>query len=341
MNVAPSIAVLGAGSWGTALAILLARQGRPVTLWARNHQQLTTMAEQRCNPRFLPGIEFPASLQLATSDDLAGIARYDHFLVVVPSHAFRQTLVNLQQSRIGLGIADQPITLIWGTKGFDPSSGQLLSEVARAELGEQATLAVITGPSFAKETASGLPTALVLACENAIQGDMLAQWFRGPTTRVYPNTDICGAQIGGAVKNVMAVAAGISDGLGFGANARAALITRGLAELMRLGAVLGGKTQTFMGLAGMGDLILTCTDDQSRNRRLGLGVGRGEAIASVIAEIGQEVEGYQTTKELYLRAQKLDVNMPITEQVYAVLHQGQDPKSAVRKLLDRQPKAEG
>ena len=336
----PPIAVLGAGSWGTALAILLARQGRPVTLWARNDQHLSVMADQRRNKRFLAGIEFPASLSLAASNDLTKIASLDDFLVVVPSHAFKQTLVNLRQARISLGISDKPITLIWGTKGFDPTSGRLLNEVAQAVLGDQATFAVITGPSFAKETANGLPTALVLACEQADQSERLAQWFRGPTTRVYPNTDMRGAQIGGAVKNVMAVAAGISDGLGFGANARAALITRGLAELMRLGAVLGGKTETFMGLAGMGDLILTCTDDQSRNRRLGLGVGRGEAIADVIAEIGQEVEGYHTTKELYLRAQKLEVNMPITEQVYAVLHQGQDPKVAVRKLLDRQPKAE-
>jgi glycerol-3-phosphate dehydrogenase (NAD(P)+) len=185
-----------------------------------------------------------------------------------------------------------------------------------------------------------LPTALVLACEQTKEADIFAQWFRSPTTRVYPNSDLRGAQIGGAVKNVMAIAAGISDGLGFGANARAALITRGLAELMRLGVLLGGKTETFMGLAGMGDLILTCTDDQSRNRRLGLGVGQGKKIEDVMAKIGQEVEGYLTSKELYQRAKQLQVNMPITEQVYAVLHEGQEPKVAVKKLLGRQPKAE-
>lgn len=340
MKDAPPIAVLGAGSWGTALAILLAHAGRPVTLWARNAAHIAAMAEQRSNERFLPGISFPDSLTLASSSDLAEIANFEHFLVVVPSHAFRQTLATLQQARIDSGNLRQPVSMIWGSKGFDPNTGKLLSEVAEEIFSDQATLAIITGPSFAKETAVGMPTALVLACEQAKDADIFAQWFRSPTTRVYPNQDLLGAQIGGAVKNVMAIASGISDGLGFGANARAALITRGLAELMRLGTLLGGRPETFMGLAGMGDLILTCTDDQSRNRRLGLGVGQGKNILDVIAQIGQEVEGYHTTKELYQRAKQLQVNMPITEQVYAVLHQGQDPKIAVKKLLGRQPKAE-
>lgn len=340
MKDAPPIAVLGAGSWGTALAILLAHAGRQVTLWARNQAHLSAMAEQRSNERFLPGINFPDSLVLASSSDLAELADFAHFLVVVPSHAFRQTLTKLQQARVDLGHSHKTISLIWGSKGFDPSSGKLLSEVAEEIFADQAIRAIITGPSFAKETAIGLPTALVLACAQKEQAEELAQWFRSPTTRVYPNSDLLGAQIGGAVKNVMAIAAGISDGLGFGANARAALITRGLAELMRLGTVLGGKSETFMGLAGMGDLILTCTDDQSRNRRLGLGVGRGEKIADVIRAIGQEVEGYQTTKELFLRARQLKVSMPITEQVYAVLHEGLEPKVAVQKLLGRQAKSE-
>ncbi len=338
---APPIAVLGAGSWGTALAILLAHGGRPVTLWARKEAQLEAMAAARSNERFLPGITFPESLNLATSADLSCVADYSHYLLVVPSHAFRETLEKLHTARSNADGPLAPKSLIWGTKGFDPKSGDLLGDVAREVYGDNMTRALITGPSFAKETAVGLPTALVLACEQADEAEKLAQWFRSPSTRVYPNTDLVGAQIGGAVKNVMAVAAGISDGLGFGANARAALITRGLAELSRLGAKLNGKTETFMGLAGMGDLILTCTDDQSRNRRLGLGIGRGESIQDVIKAIGQEVEGYQTTRELYHRAQALGVSMPITDQVYAVLHQGQDPKLAVRQLLERQPKAEG
>jgi len=340
MKSAPPIAVLGAGSWGTALAILLAGSGRPVTLWARNKSHLTAMSASRRNERFLPGIMFPGSLSLASSADLSSIAGYAHYLVVVPSHAFRQTLENLHSARSKEKGSIEPETLLWGTKGFDPDSGKLLSEVSREVFGEKSTHALITGPSFAKETANGLPTALVLACEQAESGENLAQWFRSPSTRVYPNTDLVGAQIGGAVKNVMAVAAGISDGLGFGANARAALITRGLAELSRLGAVLGGKTETFMGLAGMGDLILTCTDDQSRNRRLGLGIGRGNDIQEVIEKIGQEVEGYKTTHELYHRARELGVSMPITDQVYAVLYQGLSPKTAVKQLLERQPKAE-
>lgn len=341
MKSAPPIAVLGAGSWGTALAILLAHAGRPVTLWGRNQDHLSAMTEARSNQRFLPDVKFPDSLVIAQSTEISELAKqFEHYLVVVPSHAFRETITRLHQARNEQGLAESPITLIWGTKGFDPASGDLLGDVTKEIFGHGATAALITGPSFAKETAVGLPTALVLACEQRDKGDELATWFRSPTTRVYPNTDITGAQIGGAVKNVMAVAAGISDGLGFGANARAALITRGLAELTRLGAVLGGKTETFMGLAGMGDLILTCTDDQSRNRRLGLGVGRGEAIKKVIADIGQEVEGYNTSKELYHRAQSLKISMPITEQVYAVLHQGRDPKLAVKQLLERQPKAE-
>jgi len=340
MKSAPPIAVLGAGSWGTALAILLAHAGRPVTLWARNEEHLKSMASSRSNQRFLPGITFPESLSLSSSSSLHSVSSLEHFLLVVPSHAFRETLVNLSAARTATRGGQSPETLLWGTKGFDPDSGKLLSDVAFEVFGSTMTRALITGPSFAGETARGFPTALVLACEQAAKGESLAKWFRSPTTRVYPNTDLIGAQIGGAVKNVMAVAAGISDGLGFGANARAALITRGLAELSRLGEVLGGKTETFMGLAGMGDLILTCTDDQSRNRRLGLGIGRGEAIEDVISAIGQEVEGYQTTRELFHRAKMLGVSMPITEQVYAVLHQGQDPALAVKQLLERQPRAE-
>jgi glycerol-3-phosphate dehydrogenase (NAD(P)+) len=298
------------------------------------------MAASRSNERFLPGIAFPESLSLAASADMASIAAFEHYLLVVPSHAFRQTLDKLYSARAKAGVPLEPQSILWGTKGFDPASGKLLSEVTREVFGENITLALITGPSFARETATGLPTALVLACEQAEQGETLAQWFRSPSTRVYPNQDLTGAQIGGAVKNVMAVAAGISEGLGFGANARAALITRGLAELGRLGAVLGGKTETFMGLAGMGDLILTCTDDQSRNRRLGLGIGQGKDIQEVIREIGQEVEGISAAKETYMLAKKHAIDMPITEQTYRVLYEGLAPLSAVQNLLQRDQKSE-
>lgn len=337
----PPIAVLGAGSWGTALAILLAHSGRSVTLWARNQDHLAAMSASVSNEQFLPGIHFPTTLKPAQSADMRELTEFEHYLVVVPSHAFRETLNKLHTVRVEAGVANRPISLIWGTKGFDPDSGKLLDEVAQEVFSDHAMRAIITGPSFARETAIGLPTALVLACEHKGPGEALAQWFRTPGTRVYANTDIKGAQIGGAVKNVMAVAAGISDGLGFGANARAALITRGLAELSRLGVRLGGKLETFMGLTGMGDLILTCTDDQSRNRRLGLGIGRGEDIQTVINGIGQEVEGYHTTRELHYRALEMDISMPITEQVYAVLYEGRDPRQAVKQLLERQPTAEG
>lgn len=335
------IAVVGAGSWGTALAILLAHAGRSVTLWAHNENHLSAMRSTQSNERYLPNIKFPSSLSVARNNSLDSLAQnFDDYLVVVPSHAFRELLVSMQQARQKNGKGDTHLSLLWGTKGFDAKTGEILSNVAQEIFQGTADLALITGPSFAKETALGMPTALVLACEDMVRGEQYSQWFRTSTTRVYPNTDLIGAQIGGAVKNVMAIAAGISDGLGFGANARAALITRGLLEINRLGQKLGGKTETFMGLAGMGDLVLTCTDDQSRNRRLGLGVGKGQAISQVIKEIGQEVEGFNAAKELYHRAQTLQISMPITEQVYAVLHQKRDPKLAVKQLLERQPKAE-
>ncbi len=341
MSSAPPLAVLGAGSWGTALAVLLSKGGRSVTLWSREQGQLSTLSTDRCNAQFLPGIQFPNSLSIAPSNDLNSLAgEFEHFLLVVPSHAFREVVSVLYQSRQQQNKLSKPISLLWGTKGFDPNTGKLLSTIVHEIFADLAISALITGPSFAKETALGLPTALVLACEDTEHAETFAHWFKTPSTRIYASSDLIGAQIGGATKNVMAVAAGISDGLGFGANTRAALITRGLAEMTRLGMRLGGEAETFMGLAGMGDLILTCTDDQSRNRRLGLGVGAGRDIQDVIREIGQEVEGYHTAKELHHRAQALGVSMPICEQVYAVLYEGRDPKQGVRTLLERQVTSE-
>lgn len=340
MQAAPPIAVLGAGSWGSALAMLLAHDGRAVTLWSHEQSHLDAMSADRGNEAFLPGLKFPPSLRLAESAEIGSVAGFDHYLVVVPSHAFRQVLIGLRDVRKQHGMDELPQNLLWGTKGFDPESGMLLGDVAIEVFGPDLTRAIVTGPSFAGETARGLPTAFVLACEQFERAEPLAQWFRSPSTRIYPISDLVGAQVGGAVKNVMAVAAGISDGLGFGANARAALITRGLAELSRLGETLGGQTETFMGLAGMGDLILTCTDDQSRNRRLGLGIGKGKPAQEVIASIGQEVEGFKTTREVFNRARELGVSMPITEQVYAVLYEHRDPRQAVRQLLERDPRPE-
>lgn len=215
----------------------------------------------------------------------------------------------------------------------------LLSEVA-AELMPDAIRAVVSGPSFAGEVARGLPTALTVAADTPDAAETVSGWLRGGHVRVYTNDDIAGVQLGGAIKNVMAVAAGISDGLGFGANARAALITRGLAEMNRLGVALGGRPQTFMGLTGVGDLVLTCTDDQSRNRRAGIGLGQGKSLEKVLEEIGQAVEGVKTVHELYAMAKRLDVDMPITEQVYRVVYEGLPPAQAVETLLKREPKSE-
>ena len=333
-----SVSVIGAGSWGTALALLLARNLRTVRLWGRDPAAMTEMARRRCNPRYLPGVPFPPNLKVETDFD----ALADHalaFVVAVPSHAFRANIEAVGRSIAAAGQRLDAATLIWGTKGFDPESGELLSEVAARTFGGS-TRAVISGPSFAGEAARQLPTALTLACPERSAAESLARWFRGPATRVYFSSDLVGVQLGGAIKNVMAIAAGISDGLGFGANARAALITRGLAELTRLGVALGGRADTFAGLTGVGDLILTCTDDQSRNRRFGLGLGEGRSREQIRRQIGQEIEGINTARELHRLSREHHIEMPITEQVYRVLHQGHDPKSAVRDLLGRDTGAE-
>lgn len=326
------VSVLGAGSWGTALAMLIARNGLPVRLWDINTERARHMRDQRENTRYLPGIPLPDRLDV--HDDMASaLDGAAGALVVVPSHAFRATLKNLAD------LATVPALLAWGTKGFDKERAVLLSDVVR-ELLPRATPAVISGPSFAGEVARGLPTALTVAAEDPEASETVAGWLRGNHVRVYTNDDMSGVQLGGAIKNVMAVAAGISDGLGFGANARAALITRGLAEMNRLGIALGGKPQTFMGLTGVGDLVLTCTDNQSRNRRAGIGLGQGKPLEAVLEEIGQEVEGVKTVHELYAMARRLHIDMPITEQVYRVVYEGLPPGKAVETLLNREPKSE-
>ena len=297
------------------------------------------MSTERCNNQYLPGIPFPENLEI--QPDFESLANDNLcFVVVVPSHSFRQVLENLKDSLIRQGYPSEMATIIWGTKGFDSADGSLLSEVADEVFGPAIRSGVISGPSFARETASSLPTALTLASAASSNAESMANWFRNQTTRVYFSDDVVGVQLGGAIKNVMAIAAGISDGLGYGANARAALITRGLSELTRLGLALGGKAETFMGLTGVGDLILTCTDNQSRNRRFGMGLGAGKSREQVSEEIGQEIEGINTVRELFGISNKLNVDMPITEQVYKIIHHGTDPATAVQLLLRRNPKAE-
>lgn len=327
-----SIAVLGAGSWGTALAIHLARNGSAVALWGHAADQVAALRRDQENRHYLPGIAFPAAL--TPTGDLGGaLNAADEVLVVVPSHAFAEVCARIAELRPGLE------RLSWATKGFDPASGELLSDVA-ADCLPGCSLAVISGPTFAGEVARGLPTAITVAADSPVHAERVAAYLHGENFRAYTSADLIGVQVGGASKNVMAIAAGISDGLGFGANARAALITRGLHEITLLGLALGGRSETFMGLAGLGDLALTCTDDQSRNRRMGLALARGLDVAAAKREIGQEVEGVATAREVRNKAHLLGVEMPITEQTYRVLYQGLEPSAAVHNLLSREAKRE-
>lgn len=328
-----TIAVLGAGAWGTALSVLLTRNGCTVCLWGNDPAQLERLARERVNATALPDVVLPPQIEMRA--DLAELARAaDDFLIAIPSHAFRTTLNGIRPNvKLNAAIA-------WATKGLEPGSGKLLSDVAGEILGAGAPIAVVSGPTFAGEIARGLPAALTVAAKSPAVAEHVAGWLRNERVRVYTSDDVAGVQLGGAIKNVMAIAAGISDGLGFGANARAALITRGLTELTRLGVAMGGKRETFMGLTGAGDLILTCTDNTSRNRRVGLGLGRGRRLNDVLAEIGQEAEGVATARELYRLARARDIEMPITEQVFRVLYENIPPQAAVEALLRRDPRRE-
>lgn len=327
------IAVLGAGSWGTALAIQLARNGVDTLLWGRDSEIMAKMAADRCNSSYLPDITLPDNLH-PVSDLNRAIDAASDVLLVVPSHAFRSTLEQIApQLNPGNRVA-------WGTKGLEPGTHKLLHQVAQEVLGEEHPAAIVSGPTFAKEVANGLPTAVTVASNDSMTADHFASCLHGGTFRAYTAKDMVGVELGGACKNVLAIAAGIADGLGYGANTRAALITRGLAELMRLGTPLGGQPETFMGLAGLGDLVLTCTDDQSRNRRVGLALGQGKSLDEAVAAIGQAVEGVKSASEVLSLAQELGVEMPITEQVCRVLHDGISPRDAVAALLEREQKAE-
>ncbi len=334
-----TITVLGAGCWGTALALLLARNGWTTRLWGHSAERMAQVAAQGCNEQYLPDFRFPENL--TAGSDLVELARAtDCFLIVVPSHAFRATAEQLRAAKEQLGEYPGNMTIAWGTKGFEPGTAQLLSQVAEEVFGDGVRLGVASGPTFAVDVASGLPTALTSAARDASTAEAIAAWLRSDHVRVYANDDLIGVQLAGAIKNVMAIAAGVSDGLALGASARAALVTRGLAELGRLGVALGGRPETFMGLAGVGDLILTCTDDKSRNRRVGIGLGVGRGLDEILEDLGQEAEGVNTTRELYRMAQRLGVEMPITEQVYRVLFEGRKPEDAVHSLLTREPTKE-
>ena len=327
------IAVLGAGSWGTALACHLARNGLETRLWGRNESQLEAMARERTNSRYLPDQRLPDTLHCSASFD-ESIEGADAVLIATPSQTFRQTLQRL------INTAPLAPPVIWACKGVEKGSARLLSTLAKDVLDNDVPLAIISGPTFAKELMAGLPTAITVASESEAFATSVAAWLNSETFRAYRSDDIIGVQVGGALKNVFAIAAGISDGLGYGANARAALITRASAEIMRLGVAMGGRRETFMGLAGMGDLVLTCTDDLSRNRRMGLALARGLTVEAAREEIGQAVEGIGAALEAIRLASQFSVDMPISEQVHAVLYNNKSPDDAVRDLLRRQPREE-
>ena len=328
------ITVLGAGSYGTALAITFSRNGSPTYLWGHNPAHIAQMQRERQNYRFLPDVIFPEELHLESN--LAQAMEYSQdILIVVPSHAFGEILIKIKPH------LKAHHRLIWATKGLERNTGRLLQTVVTEQLGTQYPLAVLSGPTFAKELAQGLPTAITLASNN----EQFAQEFQSRIHcskhfRVYINSDMIGVQLGGAIKNVIAIGAGISDGMGFGANARTALITRGIAEISRLGTSLGANSNTFMGMSGLGDLVLTCTDNQSRNRRFGLMLGKGLDAQMAMENIGQVVEGFYNTKEAYLLAQRQGVEMPITEQIYQMLFCGKSAKDVAISLLGRECKGE-
>jgi len=327
------VAVLGAGSWGTALAIQFARGGRAVRLWGRDRERLAAMALARRNERYLPSAPFPDSLAVEASLPAALAAARD-VLVVVPSPAFRDVLGALAPHL-------QPaMHVAWATKGFELASGLLPHQVAAEVLGPERRIAVLSGPTFAREVGAGLPTAMTVASPDAPYAEALAAELSSANFRAYTSTDITGVEIGGAVKNALAVGAGLSDGLGFGANTRVALITRGLKEMTRLGVALGADAHTFMGLAGLGDLVLTCTDDQSRNRRFGLALAAGATPEAALAEIGQSVEGYAAARAIRAVAARTAVEMPLCDVVYRVLYEQMPARDAVRELMSRPLKAE-
>ena len=329
-----NVTVLGAGSYGTALAFCLGRNNIPTYLWGRDPEQMAAMSASRCNQRYLPGAIFPDALTIE-ADLKTAVSLSRDLLVVTPSHGFADLLKQIKP------MLKPEHRIVWATKGLEPETGRLLQDVAADILGSDIPVAALSGPTFAKEMVAGLPTAISLSSTN----DQLAQDFANKlhcakSFRVYKNSDFIGVQLGGAVKNVIAIGAGLADGLGFGSNARTALITRGLAELTRLGVKLGAQPETFMGMAGLGDLVLTCTDNQSRNRRFGLALGEGLSIEQAIDSIGQVVEGYRNTKEVHILAARVDIEMPICEQIYQVLYHAKAPKEAALSLLGREQKFE-
>ena len=325
--MAETIAVLGAGSWGTALAIQLARNGHNIRLWDIASDHVERLRALRENTDYLPG--FPLADNIEPETDFAtAVGDAPYLLVAIPSKGFRGLLQNLKS------LVDDSRLLFWASKGFEIESGKLLHEVLIEELPLQ-HYGVVSGPTFAAEVARGLPAAIACAGNDPQSSETFAALLRGHHFRAYTSDDIIGVELGGALKNVLAIAVGASDGLGFGANTRAALMTRGLSEIMELGTRLGARRETLMGLAGLGDMILTCTDNQSRNRRFGLAIGEGKNVSQAEIEVGQTVEGLRAAKAIYQKSRELGLELPIFDEVYHVLYEGKDPQVAVRDLESR------
>jgi glycerol-3-phosphate dehydrogenase (NAD(P)+) len=324
------IAVLGAGAWGTAIAIHLA-QRHEVTLWARDAALCAAMRNAGANERYLPSQRLPP--QLLVTSDLVSALSAPLVLIAVPTGALRETLGRMETLRYRGGV-------VWLCKGFEPRTGKLPHQVCEEVRDAKLLHGVLSGPSFAEEVARGMPTAVTVAAADVTFASETARALHGGSLRVYCGDDMVGMEVAGALKNVMAIAAGVCDGLALGHNARAALITRGLAEMMRLGTRMGGRAETFMGLAGLGDLILTCTGDLSRNRRVGLRLGAGEALPAILADLGHVAEGVNTAREVDRLAASLGVEMPITRAVCRVLDDHEAGRTVVQELLQREPKFE-
>ena len=330
------IAVIGAGSWGTALANLLAeKDGLEVDLWTREEEVYREIKETGVNETFLPGMTLTSALRPVASFEEA-VYQKELVLIAVPSHVFRKVLKGLK------GHLSPSMSLMMATKGIENESLMIMSQVVEAVLGPEFSdgFACIAGPSFAREVIRKFPTAVTVACENERHGQKIQRLFSRDFFRVYLSSDVMGTQLGGALKNVIAIAAGVSDGLNFGHNARAALITRGLAEITRLGVKMGSNPHTFAGLAGMGDLVLTCTGDLSRNRTVGLQVGKGKSIEEIKSGMKMVAEGVKTSKSAYQLARKWNVTMPIVDQVYEILYESKDPHEAVKELMTRDLRVE-
>lgn len=331
MSAPSKIAVLGAGAWGTALALQQSRRHQ-VSLWTRSAAHAAAMQQARSNGHYLA--DFPFNRNLTVTHDLVdAVEAADLIVSVVPSAGFRETLGALAQ----LG-GNAP--LVWASKGLEPHTARLPCEVAHEVLGTTRAWGALSGPSFAVELARGLPTAITLAMCDGARATEIGAMLHGGNLRVYTSDDVIGVSVGGALKNVMAIAAGISDGMAFGSNARAALITRGLAEMTRFGMALGARQETFMGLTGIGDLILTCTGDYSRNRDVGLRLARGQTLTVILQQLGHVAEGVHTAGEVIRRAAGLGVEMPITEEVHQVLMHDRAARVAVENLLGRKQKPE-